>query len=158
MSENNTQTTNQTGKLSPELEAAKNSLTRLPILGPAVWLCARDEQKKHLFVSDVDALIMPAVILDQCRLYTRDGVPFSFFTWATVSDEVDARLRSGVAKIAPHEWQSGDHLWMVDMIAPFGHRDEMFKDLREGQLAGRKINALVPNAQGKFDLKEWAAA
>lgn len=144
-------------QLTPELEAAKQSLAKLPIVGPAVWLYARDPRKKFTFMADVDVLLMPPVILDQCRLYSRDGVPFSFFTWAKVSDEIDKRLRTGEPKIAPHEWQSGNHVWMVDMVAPFGHFDEMFKELRETELKGLNISALVPNADGGFDLKEWEA-
>lgn len=37
-----------------------------------------------------------------------------------VSDEIDQRLRSGVQRIAPHEWQSGWHLWLIDAVSPFG--------------------------------------
>jgi len=143
-----------------ELETAKNSLAKLPILGPAMWLYARDPMKKFMFVGDIDGTVLPPVILDQCRLYTKEGIPFAFFTWAKVSDEVDQRLRSGQPRIAPHEWQSGDHLWMIDMVAPFGHLDEMFGELRKEQLAGQKISALMPDPQQGNQLKlvEWAAA
>ena len=27
---------------------------------------------------------------------------------------VDVRLRSAVAKLAPHEWKSGPHVWRID--------------------------------------------
>src|SRR5574340_104944 len=85
------------------LEQAREALVKLPILGPALWLYARDPHRKFTFLADIDWLVLPPVILDQCRLYTKNGIPFAFFTWARVSDAVDARLRSGVARIAPHE-------------------------------------------------------
>jgi len=146
------------GQTNPELEAAKDSLSKLPILGPAVWLYARDPLKKHTFFADIDVTLLPPVILDQCRLYTKENIPYAFFTWAKVSDEVDKRLRGGEPRIAPHEWQSGEHLWMIDMVAPFGGLDEMFDELRKEQLAGQKISALIPDPQqGKSTLKEWEA-
>ncbi|MDX8391213.1 MAG: toxin-activating lysine-acyltransferase [Mariprofundaceae bacterium] len=141
-----------------ELEIAKNSLAKLPILGPAMWLYARDPMKKFMFIGDIDGTVLPPVILDQCRLYTKEGIPFAFFTWARVSDEVDQRLRGGEPRIAPHEWQGGEHVWLIDMVAPFGSLDEMLAELRRDYLAGQKISALMPDsAKGKPTLQEWEA-
>ncbi len=136
---------------------AGNLLQKLPILGPAMWLYARDPMRKFMFVGDIEGAVVPPVVLDQCRLYSRDGVPVAFFSWAKVSDAVDARIRSGHLKIAPHEWNSGDHLWMVDMVSPFGNLDKLFADLRKQQLSGEKISALVPDPKNKGQLRiqEW---
>lgn len=155
-----TEATKGQGGIPPELEAARDALSKLPILGPAMWLYARDPKKKFGFIGDIDGTVLPPVILDQCRLYTKEGIPFAFFTWAKVSDEVDARLRGGQPTIAPHEWQGGDHIWMVDMVAPFGHLDEMFAELRKDYLPGLKVSALVPDPEknGQLTIKEWEAA
>ena len=32
--------------------------------------------------------------------------------------------------MAPNDWQSGDRLWLVELIAPFGGQEEMLKDLQ----------------------------
>jgi cytolysin-activating lysine-acyltransferase len=115
--------------------------------------------KKYTFIADLDWALLPPVILDQCRLYTKEGIPFSFFTWALVSDEVDQRLRSLVPRIAPHEWQSGQHLWLIDAVSPFGQLEEMIAELRKAQFAGRKVTALLPDPlQGnRLTLREWEA-
>lgn len=143
----------------PDIESAKAALAKLPILGPALWLYARDPFKKYTFIADLDWAILPAIILDQCRLYTRNGIPFAFFTWALVSDTVDQRLRSGAPRIAPHEWQSGPHLWLIDIVTPFGQTEEMIAELRKAQFAGQKISALLPDPQqgNQPRLREWAA-
>ena len=148
------------GGLPPELASARDALSKLPILGPALWLFAKDPQKKFGFIGDIDGTVLPPVILDQCRLYTKEGIPFAFFTWAKVSDDVDARLRGGQPSIAPHEWQSGEHLWMVDMVAPFGHLEEMFAELRKDYLPGQKVTALRPDPKqnGQLSIQEWDAA
>jgi len=143
-----------------ELEQARAGLAKLPILGPALWLYARDATRKYIFLGDVDWLVLPPVILDQCRLYTKNGIPFAFFTWAAVSDSVDARLRSGIPKIAPHEWKSGPHVWLIDMVAPFGQADEMLAELLRNVLRGKAVRALLPDPQqgGKLAVREWPAA
>ncbi|TAN82313.1 MAG: toxin-activating lysine-acyltransferase [Gallionella sp.] len=143
----------------PDIESAKAALSKLPILGPALWLYARDPMKKFTFIADLDWAILPAVILDQCRLYTRSDIPFAFFTWARVNDAIDQRLRSGVPRIAPHEWQSGPHLWLIDIVTPFGQTDEMIAELAKAQFPGQKFAALQPDPQqgGQLKLREWAA-
>lgn len=139
------------------LNEAKNSLSKLPIMGPALWLYARDPMKKFMFMADIDWAILPPIILDQCRLYTKEGIPFAFFTWALVSDAVDQRLRSGTPRIAPNEWQSGEHLWLVDVVTPFGKTEEMIDELRNAQFVGMKISALLPDPQqgNQVRLREW---
>lgn len=104
-------------------------------------------------MADIDWVLLPPVILDQCRLYTKNDIPFAFFTWAKVNDAVDQRLRSGVLRIAPHEWQSGEHLWLIDVITPFGQQEEMMTELRKAQFAGLKISALLPDASQNNQLK-----
>ncbi|WP_435626593.1 protein-lysine palmitoyltransferase [Candidatus Ferrigenium straubiae] len=144
----------------PALKEAQNSLAKLPIMGPALWLYARDPMKKFMFVGDIDWAILPPVILDQCRLYTKDGIPFAFFTWALVNDAIDQRLRSGTPRIAPNEWKSGTHLWLVDVVTPFGKTEEMIDELRKAQFPGQKISALLPDPQqgNQVKLREWAPA
>lgn len=139
------------------LETAQAALAKLPILGPALWLYARDPHRKFMFMADIDGAILPPVILDQCRLYTRNNIPFAFFTWAMVSDAVDQRLRSGTPRIAPHEWQSGEHLWLVDVVVPFGQTEQMIDELRKTQFPERQVSALLPdpNQGNRPVLREW---
>lgn len=141
------------------LEQAKQALSKLPILGPALWLYARDPVRKFMFIGDADWAVMPPVVLDQCRLYTKNGIPFAFITWAKVNDAVDARLRSGQAKIAPHEWNSGAHVWLIDIVTPFGQVEETLKELRETIFPGQVVNVLMPESgsAGKVKVQQWPA-
>ncbi len=140
-----------------QLQEAKAALKKLPILGPVFWLYARDERRKFTFIADLDWLLMPPVVLDQCKLYLKDEIPWAFITWALVSDEIDQRLRSQIPKIAPHEWKSGEHVWLIDIVAPFGHAEEMVEELRRTQFAGRKVCALLPGTQqgSRLAVREW---
>lgn len=140
-----------------QLQEAKASLKKLPILGPALWLFARDERKKFTFIADQDWLVMPPIILDQCKLYMKDEIPWAFCTWAFVSDQVDERLSSSIPKIAPHEWKSGEHLWLIDIVAPFGGADEIIADLQKTSFAGKAFKALAPQPNGSFVVENHPA-
>lgn len=139
------------------LEEAKGALAKLPILGPALWLYARDPVKKFMFLGDTDWAVLPPIVLDQCRLYTRNGLPYAFITWAFVNDAVVARLRSAQPKIAPHEWKCGEAIWIIDAVAPFGQLEETLKELRETMFPGRKVCALLPDPAkaGAVTVREW---
>lgn len=141
----------------PDFNEAKQALKKLPMLGPALWLYARDARKRYTFIADQDWLVMPPLVLDQCKLYMKGEIPWAFCTWALVSDEIDARLRSAVPKIAPHEWKSGSHLWLIDVVAPFGGVEELISDLGQTNFAGKKFMALLPKGDGGVDVREYAA-
>jgi len=155
----NESTKDHTGQLSAkEIEESKKALLKLPILGPALWLYARDSVRKYMFVGDIDWMLLPPVVLDQCRLYNKADLPFAFVTWAFVDDSVDARLRSHHPKIAPHEWNSGEHVWLIDVVTPFGHMEETVKDLHNLMFPDKTVHALLPDANDKGHLRihEWA--
>lgn len=139
-----------------QIEQASQSLQKLPIVGPAVWLYAKDPVRKYRFLADVDAMLLPPVLLDQCRLFSKNGIPFAFATWARVNDEIHARLKGGVLAIAPHEWKSGDHIWLIDVVSPFSHWEDTVKELRESVFADKTVNALIPAADGSsLKVHEW---
>lgn len=142
------------------LEQARDSLAKLPILGPALWLYARDPVKKFMFIGDTDWAVLPPIVLDQCRLYTKDGLPYAFITWALVNDTVDARLRTENPKIAPHEWKSGEHVWIIDAVAPFGQLEETLHELRTTLFPDKKVSALLPDPAraGATTRREWPPA
>jgi cytolysin-activating lysine-acyltransferase len=132
-----------------QLEQARSSLAKLPLLGPAAWLMGRDELKRFTFMADIDWLLLPPLVLDQCKLYSKQELPWAFFTWAFVNDAVHARLQSAEAKIAPHEWKSGQHTWIISAIAPFGDMENLLTDVCKTSLQGKTVSAFVLGANGE---------
>jgi cytolysin-activating lysine-acyltransferase len=142
--------------LAPEtVEQAKAALSKLPILGPVVWLYGRDSTRRYGFIADLDHLVLPPVLLDQCRIYFKSGVPWGYASWAKVSDPVHERLRSGVARLAPHEWNSGGHPWIIDVVAPFGGAAELVEEVRRTVFGGLPVYRLV-SAAGTAGFEELA--
>jgi cytolysin-activating lysine-acyltransferase len=114
-------------------DMADAAFHKLPVLGPISWLYARTQDRRFMFLADLDWAVMPPVVLDQCRLFMKGQMPFAFFTWAWVSDEVQQRLMEGNGKLAPHEWKSGPHLWLIDLVTPFGGSNDMLTELHRSQ-------------------------
>jgi cytolysin-activating lysine-acyltransferase len=153
----NTMNTNANNTVPQQIQDAKESLKKLPILGPAMWLYARDDLKKYTFIAEQDWLLLPPIILDQCKLYTRDEIPWAFCTWAFVSDEIDARFRNSIPKIAPHEWKSGTHPWLIDVVAPFGDRESIIEDARQTVFNGAAMSALLSQRDGTVVVRDYPA-
>lgn len=127
------------------LEMADNAFAMLPTLGPIAWLYSRTPDRRFLFLSDLDWAVMPPLLLDQCRIFMRGKMPFAFFSWAFVSDDVQQRLLAGNGKLAPHEWKSGPHLWLIDVVTPFGALKELLAELQQTKFPGQALRYLVPD-------------
>lgn len=140
------------------IQQANDVLVKLPLIGPIMWLFVHHPVKRHAFASDLEWMVMPPLVLDQAKLYMKGMAPLGFASWAFVSDEVQQRLAAGHGKLAPHEWKSGKHLWLIDIIAPFGGTDDVIKDLREKVFPTQSIKALMPDLQQKtLKIQEWPA-
>lgn len=67
--------------------------------------------------------------LGQMRRWHRGGRIVGVATWAWLdAPAVDRMLADG--GVAPQDWQSGDQLWFIDVIAPFGDMRAISRDLR----------------------------
>lgn len=73
--------------------------------------------------------------------------------WAQVNDEVAKNIADGATRIRPQDWRSGENLWVVEVIAPFGGAEEMVKDLKEKVFPARTINYVAVSRDGKKDVR-----
>lgn len=145
--------TTRTPDQQAQLATAKKELAKLPLLGPVTWLFARDPLRRFTFFADLDWRLLPPLVLDQCKLYTKAEMPWAFVTWARVSDGVDQRLRSTSPVIAPHEWRSGEHLWLIDVVAPFGGAQELAEQALKEIAPGEDASVWLTDAGGQPRLK-----
>ena len=99
------------------------------VLGEITWLMSQSKLHKNMFISDLEWMVMPAVLLEQFRIYMGPNSPAAVAFWAFVSKETDQALRDGRAKLRPDEWRGGDIPWLIELIAPFGAGDEILTDM-----------------------------
>jgi cytolysin-activating lysine-acyltransferase len=104
---------------------------------------------KHLFITDLEWLVTPPLALRQFRIWRRNDTPFAFASWAFLNEDAEKRLFTGGQRLSPGDWRSGERLWLVDLIAPFGGGEEILTDLKSKAFPDREIKAIAPAPNGK---------
>ena len=119
------------------------------VLGQVCWLMMQSPAHKHMFITDMEWLAVPAVVSKQFRLYRTEKSPWAFVSWAFLDAEVESRLMRGHRRLRPGDWQCGDRPWLIDVICPFGGADRIIKNVREAVFPGKTVKALISGGAGK---------
>ncbi len=125
-------------KQSPEAPS-KGVPTVSDIFGQAVWLMTQSPAHRNFFLSDLEWMVMPPLLARQFRIFPGKNQPIGIALWASLTEEAEQRLLSGNVRLAPQDWNAGDRLWLVELLAPFGHQDVMLADLQNTIFAGKKF-------------------
>lgn len=115
------------------------------LLGEMTWLLTQSPLHRGFSIGDLGWLVMPALIHQQFYLFRDGQQPVGLAMWANCTQEVVAKLDRGIVepnnRLTLEEWNAGDQVWLVDLIAPFAnaenrHRELMIADLISKPLAG----------------------
>lgn len=139
---------------TPNQPAPAANREGIGFLGEVIWLMMYSAGHKHFFVTDLEWLAVPPVALRQFRLWRRNNLPVAYASWAYLNEAAEARLMQGVRKLSPNDWKSGDRLWLVDLVVPFGGTDEVLKELREQVFKDKKAKTLRPSPEGTMVVGE----
>ncbi|KQN58021.1 toxin-activating lysine-acyltransferase [Erwinia sp. E602] len=140
------------------------------VLGASSWLWMHSERHRHIPLSALPTLLLPAIKHRQFALALRDEQPLFFLSWAWKDEEAEHRYltQSGI-HVQERDWHSGDRLWFRDWIAPFG---EMFALRRlvggtlfphlcaraldhKGDQRGLRVNHFRGDAVSHQDFDRW---
>ena len=55
----------------------------------------------------------------------------AFVNWAWLSDALDTRYRQSQCYLAPEDWQSGPHLWFMEILGGSEHLQTLIQRLRD---------------------------
>jgi len=128
------------------------------ILGEMVWLLTQSPLHKQMFLADLEWFVMPAIMLEQFRLFYGPApkiegatpTPAACALWAYVSPETAARLEGGAHKLAAHEWRvTGGEAWLIELIAPFGAQEEILRDLASNVFQDREFKFHMTGPDGQ---------
>jgi len=145
--------------ISPEDAARITELTKriTTAFGEIVAVFLRAPAHRHLFLADLEWLVLPALATGQFALaearHKESGLaaPVAVMLWATVSAEVDARLTANAGKpvrLKPDEWAAGPNAWLVEAVGePRAVKALIDKTLR-GPLKGRSLKVTTRGADG----------
>lgn len=136
-------------------EQGKQVLRKLPLLGPIAWLMLQQSATRNILLGELEWRVMPALVLDQARLHVRGDAPLALLTWARLSVEAAARYRLPPHRLAPADWRSGEEIWLVDVIAPYGGGAEAIRELKEKLFPGQTLRQLLPAADQPAQVLTW---
>ena len=77
--------------------------------------------------------VFPPLMLKQ-HYFTKDRR--AWISWAFLSPEIADGFQKRTRHLSIDDWYSGDELWFIDMIAPYGNVRELMKDIRDTVFAG----------------------
>ncbi len=120
-------------------------LKRLPAMGPVLLLYMQSSHRRYQFIADLEWLLMPPLVSGQCKLYMKKEYPVSFISWAFLNEAAEKRLLQNGGKLRPEDWNCGDRLWVVDIVAPFGGVENMLRDLQVNEFPGQVICLAAPD-------------
>lgn len=127
----------------PSIIAAANQ-----VLGQISWLMMRSPTHRHLFLSDLEWLLMPPLLMRQFRIFRQNRLPVGFVSWARLSEDAEKRFTANGHRLRPGDWNSGDRPWIVDVVAPFGGASRMLRSIREGVFPEAEVKVLARTGNG----------
>ena len=136
---------------------AERVMGKIPVLGAVCWLMMQQAGARHTLLSEMDWRVMPPLVLEQAKLYMRDNAPIAYVSWAKLSAATAQRFLEAPHHLMAADWKSGDQVWIIDLIAPFGGTAEVMKELRETVFVGREIHQLMPGLEGEAKTLTWPA-
>jgi len=88
--------------------------------GRIAWLWASSDLHRDWTTRLQARFVLPALEHGQYRILERGGMPVAYCAWAWLSTEAEARYVLEPGRLDPADWRSGDRLWFIDWVAPFG--------------------------------------
>lgn len=145
--------------LAPEAmkNAAAVSKAVMAAFGEIVTVLMRTQEHRGKSLSDLEWLAVPAVTTGQFALAEAQSktngmmAPVGLVLWASVSPEVDARLRAELASgltLKPNEWKSGDILWVVEAVGDPKILQAMLQRTSQNEWQGRPANLRIRDKDG----------
>lgn len=102
-----------------------------PLFGPVLDLTLKSKTHAKWSLEDCYRLLATPLNLGQCVVLQEGGELVGFATFAMMSDEASEAFTRATRKLQPQDWTSGDNIWLIDCIAPYGHGTVVARLLRK---------------------------
>jgi len=101
------------------------------VFGEVVWLLSQSEDYKDMTLRQLEVAVMSPVLLKQFRLFRENNMPAALATWAEASAEAKHRIEHDRKSMTPKDWKSGEEILIVDLVAPFGAKEAIEKEVKK---------------------------
>lgn len=95
----------------------------------AISLMSISDIHRELQIRDIDRLIAAPLSLAQYRIWREGSRPVAYVSWGYLSSEARDRHLARAGLVKAGDWNSGQELWFMDFIAPFGGITKYIRDL-----------------------------
>lgn len=137
------------------LERISDNL-RFQLLGEVVAVMMNSPLHSKYAISDVINNFLPPLDLGQFRIYKKNNKPVALLTWAYLSEEIENKYMNEQYDLKLEDWNSGDRLWFIDFMAPFGGVEDIKKDIKSNVFPNGVAKALRADESGKIkDVVEY---
>ncbi|KCZ97336.1 RTX toxin-activating protein C [Hyphomonas polymorpha PS728] len=131
-------------------------------LGQIAWLLTQSPLHRELKIRVLETVFMPAILAEQFRLFrfgalpqtpdmaslenlglsreSLEKMPLGVAVWARLSPEALQKVERG-EMIAPSEWQSGDEICVIEMVAPYANAENKLAEAMLLDLANSPFKA-----------------
>lgn len=127
-------------------------------VGAVVRLMAMSPVHEHWTCHDIERLVVPPLDLGQCILLKEGLLPVAWGSYAFLTPEAEAGYRSGLRRLQADDWNAGDRLWLVDVVAPFGHGPQVTSALRRKMRDEGRAGQLVYFRRNKAGKRRYSEA
>lgn len=90
----------------------------LRIYGDMLFLALRSPHHQRMHLANLREAVEPPVVLGQYQIFRFDEIPRGLFTWARLTEDAERRFVGGEG-LRPEDWNGGDRVWIIDLIAPY---------------------------------------
>jgi cytolysin-activating lysine-acyltransferase len=116
--------------LAPRLLAGE--FNEATAFGSAAWLWLHSARHRNVPLHTLSTLLLPAIKEGRFVLVSERGQPVFYMSWADLDEAAEARyLQHSPEQMRQEDWSSGERLWILDWIAPFGHTNLMMQLVRK---------------------------
>ena len=127
--------------LAPRLLAGE--FNEATAFGSAAWLWLHSARHRNVPLHTLSTLLLPAIKEGRFVLVSERGQPVFYMSWADLDEAAEARyLQHSPEQMRQEDWSSGERLWILDWIAPFGHTNLMMQLVRKRLMATRIMRTL----------------
>lgn len=131
---------------------------QLTDLGAMTWLASFSRYHMHRSLAEIQSSLDIPLRLSQYRILRSDGYPRAFFTWAGLDHDAETQFGVDHIPLRKEHWNSGSSLWVIDLVAPFGHLDQVIKVMAANRQTNR-VRTLWHNKSGtRARVIEWTRA
>lgn len=122
-----------TVKKFPEGVLKKLSQQKLHLLvGEITSLLMASKVHRKYQIRDIADVVFPAINLGQYKIYRNASrQPIALVTWGKFSSEVEKKYLKGNPVLTEQELNSGDRLYFLDFIAPYGQAKQVTSHLKK---------------------------